>query len=195
MIDAAFKDGMSQENDARICALCTEYGISGGDLGPSGIKFAKAEVLHRIEKGELPSVVKLEGSGIIFEREEHPIWAFRKVKYYTLRTHTQRVGGSSGFSVRVMTGVYFHTGAFQSEPVQTQALSEEGTGDLIIATHNLYFESPTRTVRIPSKKIISIHPHSDGIEIMRDGANAKPEVFLVDDPLFAVDLISRLNQL
>jgi hypothetical protein len=59
---------------------------------------------------------------------------------------------------------------------------------------NVYFSAPLKAVKIPFKKIVSVHAYSDGVQIMRDGANATPQIFKLADPLFAADMITRLNQ-
>jgi len=185
---------LSEQNDARIVTLCNEFGLKANDLGPPGMRFAKAEVLQRLDAGKLPSGVKLDGCDINFERGESAIWAFRPVDYYTTRTRTRYVGSSCGVSVRVVKGVYLRSGSFRGEPIRTQYLSKEGRGILVVASRNVYFSAPLKAVKIPSKKIVSVHAYSDGVQLMRDGANAAPQIFKLEDPLFAADLITRLNQ-
>jgi hypothetical protein len=53
----------------------------------------------------------------------------------------------------------------------------------------------SRQLKIPIKKILSVMPHSDGLQIMREGERATPQIFKLDDPAFAADAIARLNQL
>jgi hypothetical protein len=52
-----------------------------------------------------------------------------------------------------------------------------------------------KAVKIPVKKILSVLSYSDGLQIMRDGERATPQIFKLDDPTFAADAIARLNQL
>jgi hypothetical protein len=59
----------------------------------------------------------------------------------------------------------------------------------------VYFLSPFKTFKLPARKIVAIEPYSDGLSISRDGINAKPAIFTLDDPWFAANAISRLNQL
>jgi hypothetical protein len=94
-----------------------------------------------------------------------------------------------------MKGVYYRVGSYRGHPIKTQYLSDEGLGIFVIASHNVYFWSPRKAMKIPAKKIVSVVPYSDGLQIMRDGANAAPHIFKLDDPAFAADVIARLNQL
>jgi hypothetical protein len=195
-IDAAFRNhGLSEEDDHRIAGLCSAFSIAANDLGPAGIRFAKAEILQRLNQKQLPSKIQIDNMPINLDHNESAIWLFNHVNYYTTRSRTRYVGGSSGVSVRVMKGVYYRVGAFHGHPIKTQYLSNEGRGVFVIASRNVYFWSPRRAAKIPAKKIISIVPYSDGLQIMRGGANPAPQIFKLDDPAFAADVIARLNQL
>jgi hypothetical protein len=74
-------------------------------------------------------------------------------------------------------------------------LSHEGIGDLYVTDRAICFVAPTSTFKIASAKVVSVKPYSDGIEIVRDATTAKPQIFILDDPWFATNLISRLNQI
>ena len=142
------------------------------------------------------SLPRLGGHNPInLERGEVIVWVFNHSTYLTSRTRTRYVGSSQGVSLRVMKGVYYRVGAFKGQPIQQQFLSTEGIGDFVITNRNVYFLSTLKTLKIPSRKIISIEPYSDGLSINRDGVNAKPAVFTLDDPWFAANAINRLNQI
>ena len=91
--------------------------------------------------------------------------------------------------------MYYRVGAYHGHPIKAQYLSHEGRGIFVIASRNAYFWSPQKAMRIPMKKIISIAPFSDGLQIMRDGVNSVPQIFKLDDPAFAADAMARLNHL
>jgi hypothetical protein len=195
-IDKAFKEhGLSQHDDERIVGLCNSFGIDASELGPAGNRFAKAEILRRLDEGRLPSKIRVTNMPINLGRNESVIWLFNNMTYYTTRSRTQYVGGSSGVSIRGMKGLYYRVGSYHGHPIKTEYLSDEGHGIFVITNENVYFWSPRKAMRIPAKKIISIVPYSDGLQIMRDGANAAPHIFKLDDPAFAADAIARLNQL
>jgi len=195
-IDTAFKEhGLTEHDDQRIAGLCNEFGLAANDLGAAGIRFAKAEILRRLDDGKFPTGTKFTNVPINLEHNESMIWLFNNVTYYMVRNRTRYVGISQGISVRVMKGVYYRVGAFHGEPIKTQYLSDDGRGIFLIASHNVYFWSPRKAVKIPVKKILSVLPYSDGLQIMRDGERTTPQIFKLDDPAFAADAIARLNQL
>ena len=111
------------------------------------------------------------------------------------RSHSEDVAAFQGISIRMMKGVYYRFGAVEGERVPTSQLSEQGTGDLVIGSRNVYFMSATKNAKLPARKIVSIRPFADGIQIMHDTANSKPEIFKLDDPWFAMNAIARLNSL
>ena len=63
-----------------------------------------------------------------------------------------------------------------------------------ITTKHLYFKGSHTSFRVRLEKIVSFEPFRDGLQIMRDAARAKPEVFTMGttDVWFAVDLINAL---
>jgi hypothetical protein len=194
MVDSAAKEsgrGNETDND-HVAPLIKEFGLTANDLGLSGIKFVKMQILQGLDKGLIHGGVTLEGAEILLEPGEKPIWGFKNVRYDTTRTRTQYVGASHGISVRLMKGLSYRIGSFKGEPIKTEYESHEGDGILVIASRNVYFRSEEKVIKIPIKKILSVRPYSDAIEITRDGA--APQTFTVDDPSFAADAITRLHQ-
>ena|SRR5438552_18318417 len=59
------------------------------------------------------------------------------------------------------------------------SLQEIDYGGMLLTTQNIYFGGERTTFRIPYDHVVSFRPHSDGIGIFRDSANAKAEVFTV----------------
>jgi hypothetical protein len=190
---ASTHKGMSEDEDRRITALCNTFNIQVNELGNVGMRFAKSQILRRLDGGKFPAGVHLTGMPINLERNEQPIWLFNNVKYSTIKQYTRYVGTSQGMSIRVMKGVYYRAGAFKGAPIRTQHLSEEGRGIFVIASRNVYFWSPLKAFKMPIRKIIAMQPYSNGIQLTRDAANAVPQFFDLDDPLFACDAIARLT--
>jgi hypothetical protein len=53
-----------------------------------------------------------------------------------------------------------------------------GTGTLAVTTKRLYFHCPTKSLRIPFRKLVMCIPYLDGFEIHQDHASALPQVFI-----------------
>lgn len=200
MIEAALdSDGLTEAEEGRIEGMLSAFDIKLDALtfDDAGKKYAKASMLRQMREGHLPvSTPTVTGfNPLSLDPDEKVIWVFPHSSFMTPRTKTQYVGGSSGVSFRIMRGVYFRTSAFKSTPIKTEYLSTEGIGDFVISSKNVFFYSAGKTMRLPFRKIIAIEPYSDGFSLSRDGVNAKPMIFTVDDPWFAVNAISSLRQL
>jgi hypothetical protein len=197
LVDAALADHMlAAEEEKRVVELRNELSLTNDDFGASAHKLVKAAILRDLDEGRLPQRLELDGFvSINLGRGEQIIWLFQGVRYLTTRTKSRYVGGSHGVSFRIMKGIYYRVGAHAGERIDTPFLSDEGTGNLFVTDRALYFVSPTKTTKVPASKIASIKPYSDGVEVMRDTPTAKPQIFMVDDPWFAVNLITRLNQI
>jgi hypothetical protein len=102
--------------------------------------------------------------------------------------------GSTGTSVRLMKGVYLRSSGYKGERIRTDELQSVGTGYLVVTNKNLFFYGP-EIVKAPLKKIAGVQPYTDGIGIFKDGQNAKPIYFMLDDPFYAANLISLANSL
>jgi hypothetical protein len=111
------------------------------------------------------------------------------------KTKRQYAGTSQGVSVRVMKGVYYRVGAFKGQAIDSVERIHVDTGWLVITTKNIYFAGPQKSSRIPYSKIVSFMPFSDGVGFIRDGANAKPEIFVTSDGWFSYNLVTNLSQM
>lgn len=199
MVDSALdSEEFSAFDDDRINEVKEAFGVKSADedYASTAKKLKKAEILRSLNEGRLPTGIVVAGSNPLnLERDEQVIWIFNGAVAYTTKTQRQFVGQSTGVSFRVAKGLTFRTSAFRGHPVETQALVKIGAGDLVVTSRNVYFLSPLKTMKIPARKIVAITPHSDGITIARDAANASPLIITLDDPWFAANAITKLNKL
>lgn len=97
-------------------------------------------------------------------------------------------------SFRICKGVYYRTGGSKGHPVEHSTMQSLGTGTLYVTNKNLIFHSVMKGAKIPYKKIIGVTPYSDGLEINRDGANAKRLTMQGFDPWFIMNLLSMIAE-
>jgi hypothetical protein len=110
---------------------------------------------------------------------EIPLILFVNVIYSVESVSRSYQGGYGGASVRVAHGVYYHFGGFKGERIDTATLKQIDGGGMLFTTKNLYFGGTHTTFRIPYEHVLSFRPYPDGIEVFRDNASSKPEVFTV----------------
>ncbi len=178
LVDTTLQDHLlTADEEARITGLSNEFNMT------------------EQEAGKTPDRVHVQGLSIVLQKDEKIVWLFQGVQYFTIKNRTQYVGGSQGVSIRIMKGVYYRVGAMKGERVQTPEMKLEDTGELVFTNKNVVFHGSLRSTRIPLKKVVSIDPYSDGVRIIRESANPTPQIFLLDDPWFATNLVSKLGQL
>jgi hypothetical protein len=197
-IDKALADHLlTSEEEEKLASLLREFGLTINDLAPpSGERLIKGAILKDLDEGKVPVRIKLDGHvPLNLARDEKLIWVFQDATFFTMRSKTTYRGRSQGISIRLMKGVYYRVGDFKGEPIRVEYLSEEATGLLAVTNRAVYFYSPSKTFKIVAKKIIAVEAFSDGISITPDGANPKSRLFKIDDPWFASNVITRLNQL
>ena len=111
-----------------------------------------------------------------------------------MHTRTQYVGASKGMSVRVMKGVYLKSSEYRGERFKPQKRNPSA----LAVGRNKQKPLPLRPRSCENalKKIVNVQPYADGISVFTSASqNAKPKIFLLDDPFFAANLILLANPL
>lgn len=156
-------------------------------------KANQAIILKNMQKGVMPNFSSYP-LPILLGAKEKLIWQHQNISMYNEKIEREFVGRRSGFSVRVMKGVYYHIGGSKGHPVEHSSMVKEGLGTLFLTNKNIIFYSTTKSVRIPYSKIVAVVPYSDGIEIQKDG-NAKRQIFQGFDSWFLMNLLSIVNDI
>ena len=198
-VDVAFDDGvLSEEEETALSELKRHFSLSEQALDRKGAftKIVKGAVLRDILNGNLPERVQIGGNlPFNLQKTEKVIWVFQNVDYYEEKTRTHYVGSSQGVGIRIAKGLYYRTGAFKGERVQTSETIHADTGLMGVTNKHIYFHGPSKRFRIAYNKIVSFEPFSDGIGIQRDAQTAKPQSFSTGDGWFTYNLITNLAQM
>lgn len=198
-VELAFDDGLlSEQEETALSELQEHFGLSQQTLDRTGSysKLVKGAVLRDIMDGKLPERVKVDGSlPFNLQKTEKVVWVFQDVDYYEEKTRTRYVGGSQGVGIRIAKGLYYRTGAFKGERVQTSETIHADTGLLGVTNKHIYFAGPSKKFRINYNKIVAFEPFSDGIGVQRDAQTAKPQSFSTGDGWFTYNLITSLAQM
>jgi hypothetical protein len=198
-VDVAFEDGiLTEEEESVLTELKQHFSLSQQELdgNEAFAKMVKGAVLRDILDGKLPERMQIDGNlPFNLQKTEKVVWVFQDVDYYEEKTRTRYVGGSQGVSVRIAKGLYYRTGAFKGERVQTSETIHADTGLLGVTNKHIYFAGPSKRFRINYNKIVSFEPFSDGIGVQRDAQTAKPQSFSTGDGWFTYNLITNLAQM
>lgn len=198
-VERAFDDGiLTEDEESSLVDLMDHFSLSQAELDNNGAytKIVKGAVLRDIFEGTIPERVKIDGNlPFNLQKTEKIIWVFQDVEYYEQKKRTQYVGGSQGVSIRIAKGLYYRSGAFKGERVETHETIHVDTGLLGITNKHIYFSGDSKSFRIRHEKIVSFEPFSDGIGLQRDLATAKPQSFVTGDGWFTYNLITNVAQL
>lgn len=198
-VDRAFDDGILTEEEENALSELKEYfSLSQQEIDKNGsfTKIVKGAVLRDVLDGEIPERVKIDGNlPFNLQKTEKVIWVFQDVDYYEEKTRTHYVGGSQGVSIRIAKGLYYRTGAFKGQRVQTSETVHADTGLLGVTNKHIYFAGVSKRFRINYNKIVAFEPYSDGIGVQRDAQTAKPQTFVTGDGWFTYNLITNLAQM
>ncbi len=193
LVDAALDDHiLSEEEEQRLKDISAAFSLTNDQLMQAGYltKFIKAAILRDLKNGTPKTRVSLDiPLPFKLQAREVMLWAFPNTKLLERITKREIRGGSTGLSFRVMKGVYWRVGAFKGVPVSWEETHPTDTGLLVLTNKHLLFSGPLKNARIPYSKLASIDPYADAIEVQRDTATAKPQVFKDIDGQFAYNLI------
>lgn len=193
------KGEVSDNDEKRFCELTDHFKIQHSELYNQAFyqEFVKLLVINDLLKGEMPTRVKIPAESILInlQKDEHVLWAFDNVKLYELTKKVTRVGNASGWSGRVLKGLYFRKSYFRGETIVTQNMEYIAAGLAYITDKNMYFSSAERGMRIPYAKIVSYIPYEDGLGILRDGVTAKPLCMKGIDGWFAYNFVKNINNI
>ena len=190
------QSSVSPEQERHLLEFSKVGDLSRDELNIRGAwsRMVKGCVLSDVSSGNFKSRVSMDSSlPFNFQKGEVLIWIFPGSRYLADKTHKSYVGRSSGMSFRVAKGVYYRVGSFRGHPVETTTLDSIDAGALAITQKHLYFGGGRTSFRIAIAKIVTLVPYSNGFGLFRDRVNAKREVFIVDDPWFAHNLLARLS--
>lgn len=190
---------ISVDEQQQLADMQKHFHIPQSELERIGAwdRLIKAIVLREVIEGTIPQRFRIDGMlPFNLQKSETLVWAFEDVEYYEDRTRTHYKGGSSGMSFRVAKGVYYRTGGFKGERVQTTETTYVDSGLMGITTKHIYFAgAQRRSFRIHYNKIVTFDPFADGITVMRDAQTAKPQIFRNGDGWFTYNLVSNLAQM
>lgn len=183
---------MKLVQDLISCVQLTPAEINnyGGSLRNLKQKYDQSNVISQLSKGQLPACSS--ACHILLGKGEQLIYTYNNVTMLQEKVEKEYAGDRSGWSMRVMKGVTYHTGGTKLKPIEHRYMNNEGTGSLYITTQHLIFQSDSAALKIPYKKIVGITPYSDGIDVHRDGRNVKRLVFQGFDGSFLMQLLPHI---
>jgi|SRR5581483_425339 len=198
-VSRCLEDGILDESEeTRLVEFKNHFSLTESDLDANGAftRIVKAGVIRDILNGVIPRRIKVEANlPINLQKNEEVVWVFPGCEYLEDKTRRQYVGGSQGVSIRIMKGLYYRVGAFAGQPIDRTERVPVDTGIVAVTNAHIYFAGPIKALRVPYAKIVSFQPFTDGVGIIRDASNAKPQIFVTGDGWFTYNLVTNLAHL
>jgi len=106
---------------------------------------------------------------------EVPVFGIANVLLSEEQTRSTYLGGYSGVSIRIASGLYYHFGGMRGHREQSTSLQEVDYGYLLMTTRAIYFGGTEKGVnfRLPYKDLVRFQPYSDAVGICKIGAKEK----------------------
>lgn len=200
-IIAAYQESgeVSDNDENHFCSFTEHFNIQQTELYGQSFyqEFVKLLVINDLLQGKLPTRVTIPPESVLInlQKNEHVLWAFTDVQLLELTKKVTRVGSASGWSGRVLKGLYYKKSSFRGESIVTQKMEYIAIGLAYITDKNIYFNAPERGVRIPYAKIVSYIPYEDGLGILRDGTTSKPLCLKNIDGWFAYNFVKNIGNI
>ena len=108
---------------------------------------------------------------------EIPVFGIANVLVREERSTRSYIGGHSGMSIRIASGLYYHLGGIRGHAAGSTSLQEVDYGDFLMTTQAIYFGGTERGInfRPPYNQIIRFQPYSDAVGICRN--DAREQIF------------------
>jgi len=195
MINAVLQERLlTAAEDERIVEIKDALGPGIADVSELNEKLIKISMLRELEAGQLPDRVTVVGPmPIDLQRHERVIWIFNQVVCY--RRKAPAIAPPEGTAIAFPAtdkDLYCGLRAFTDDPLPTDSLIEEATGDLVLTDRNIYFIFGDGQRRIPMAKITALQPHSDGVQVTCEQPQGRSRAFKLEDPWLAANLIVGL---
>jgi hypothetical protein len=121
------------------------------------------------------------------------VWGVANVWLKQAVTTTTYVGGYSGLSVRVASGLWYRLGGLRGHKEESTSVRDLDCGELLITTRAIYYSGRATggsgiNFRLPFNQIIQFRPYSDAVGICKNGA--REQIFVPIHMVWSDGLVS-----
>ncbi len=171
---------ISQDEQDHLNEMIEAFALPVDELDSRGslTKFLKASVINDLIIGAPKTRITVDDNlPLRLDKGEVLLWVFPDIKLYEYVKMRNVVGGSTGVSIKLMKGLYWRVGGFKANPQSWEEVKHTDTGLVVITNKGIYFFGENLNYKIPFTKLAAIKPYSDAVEIQRNAATARPQIF------------------
>ncbi|MBX3131346.1 MAG: hypothetical protein KF718_31790 [Polyangiaceae bacterium] len=173
---------LTPAEDEELTSYRRYLGLSDSDVDHLDPVIWRARWMYRISTGSLPVVE----SPVLLGRNEHCHFATGANIMTEIRGRIY-VSGSRGASFRIMRGVTLRTGGSRGYSAPVSELQFVGEGHFLITTKRTLFVG-TQQLDVPHRKLLSVTPYTDGLELHYTGQRRRI-LFQLHDSDFAFAML------
>ena len=172
------KDGaLTKEEEKELNDIQELLKIPDSEIASSKRQLLRLRLLTEIHDGHLPVQ---SAPGLALQKNEAAHWLEPAGLLEDRVVSKGYVGGSQGFSFRVMKGVTYRVGASKGQLVTNTAVLKVSRGPFVVTNQRAVFQGDTKAFAFRLDKILDVHMYSDGLRIT--GPNGAPHTVQFDSP-------------
>lgn len=193
---ATAQNSLTAEEYAEFGKLQTFLGIPDSQVVNSRRQLARLRLITEIQGGNLPCRPASRAPNVILQKKETLHWV-ESASLLEERVVSRRyVGGSSGFSFRIMKGVTYRCGQSRGEYVTDKAVVPVSYGELVITNRRVIFRGDKKSFNLRLDKLLETGIYTNAVRLT--GQNGTPRTVLLGDPdnieLVAAVLSAAINR-
>ena len=188
----------TREEETLLVAICNHYGFKGTDLpDDTWDRIARCCVVRDLQEGKIPDRLQVAGNlPFMLEASERVVWMFSDADYLEDRIVHAPVRPYAGVSVRVVSGLYLHTGGIGRLPDQ-EGFVPVDSGLLALTDRAILFHGAHKSLRLRFRDLVSIDRYDCGFGVCKGTQSARNQGFHAEDvfPGFPYLLTKELSRL
>ncbi len=172
----------TQEEETLLTAICNHYGFKGTDLPDNAWdRIARCCAVRDLQEGKIPDRLQLAGNlPFVLEATERVVWLFSNAEYLEDRVVHAPVRPYAGVSVRVVSGLYLHSGGLGRLPDQ-EGFVPVDSGLLVLTDRAILFHGAHKSLRLKLRDLVSIDRYDNGFAVCKGTQSARNQGFHAQD--------------
>src|SRR5215471_10596297 len=114
---------------------------------------------------------------LLLQPGEKEVIRFGLVVYLKSVVSSSHVGGYSGLSIPIGSGVYYRFGGYSGQSVKTSQVQQLDTGQLYLTNKAIYLAGQQSTFGISYSSVLRFKAYPDGLGLFRSSGGGREEIF------------------
>lgn len=166
-------DGLiTRQEENELEKIQNYLGVSDDKIAKTKQELSRMRLLNEIQNGNVPEI---QVFNLIKQKNEKVYWDEPSSLLEEKVIRRGYVGGSQGFSFRIMKGVSYRVGSHRGQLVTETGILPVSAGNFIITSSRIILRGNNKSFAIKLDKILDIQLFSDGLRIFENN-KSKPRI-------------------